>query len=281
MTEWNEGQINANGITIQDYRTGDDKKPSILLLHGIMDSGQCWPRVAVDLEGSYDTIMTDARGHGHSGASTDFSTALLADDAAAVIRALGLEKPYVWGHSMGAITAATLASAYPDLVRAVVLEDPPLRDEPLFQETPHMEFFVTEGEQQEQFGWQWLYELRALPREERIVRGFAMNPNWAREEIPPWADSKAELNIDILEPALAAVAHATPWREVIARIECPILLVTGDPQLHAIVTPEVAQEAAQLWKRGEVLHIRGAGHNVHRDRYDETMASVRDFLRRT
>jgi pimeloyl-ACP methyl ester carboxylesterase len=134
MTTWSEGNVQANGITIHYYRTGGDNKPSILLLHGITDSGQCWPRVAHDLEGSYDVIMTDARGHGHSGGSaTAFSIALLADDAAAAIRALGLEKPYVWGHSMGAITAAMLAASYPDLVRAVVLEDPPLMDKPLFQ----------------------------------------------------------------------------------------------------------------------------------------------------
>ena len=95
MTAWSEGNVQANGITIHYYRTGGDNKPSILLLHGITDSGQCWPHVAHDLEGSYDVIMTDARGHGHSGTSADFSIALLADDAAAVIRVLGLEKPYV------------------------------------------------------------------------------------------------------------------------------------------------------------------------------------------
>jgi pimeloyl-ACP methyl ester carboxylesterase len=89
------------------------------------------------------------------------------------------------------------------------------------------------------------------------------------------------LNIDNLEPALAAVAQATPWREVISRIQCPILLITGDPEPYAIVTPEVAQEAAHLWKYGEVLHISGAGHNIHRDRYDETMTPVRAFLSRT
>ncbi len=281
MTAWSEGNVQANGITIHYYRTGGDKKPSILLLHGITDSGQCWLRVAHELEGSYEVITTDARGHGHSGTSTDFSIALLADDAAAVIQALGLEKPYVWGHSMGAITAATFAAAYPDLVRAIVLEDPPLRDEPLIQTTPDKALFQTGSEQQEQNGWQWLFELRALPREERIARGFSLNPNWAKEEIIPWADSKAELNIDTLEPALAAVPHATPWREVISRIECPILLITGDPELYAIVTPEVAQEAAQLWKHGELLHISGAGHNIHRDRYDETMTSVQAFLNRT
>jgi pimeloyl-ACP methyl ester carboxylesterase len=56
--------------------------------------------------------------------------------------------------------------------------------------------------------------------------------------------------------------------------------ITGDPGLHAIVTPKVAQEAAQLWKNGEVMHISGAGHSIHRDRYNETMAAVRAFLHR-
>jgi pimeloyl-ACP methyl ester carboxylesterase len=280
MTAWSEGNVQANGINIHYYCTGDNNKPSILLLHGITDSGQCWPRVAHDLEGSYDVVMTDARGHGHSGTSgADFSIALLADDAAAVIRALGLEKPYVWGHSMGAITAAMVAANYPDLIRAVVLEDPPLMDKPPSQ-ADVKKGFVTNEEQQAQYGWQWLFDLRALPREERIARGFTMNPNWAEEEIIPWADSKAELNIDILESALAAVNNVR-WREVLSRIECPILLITGDPELGAIVTPEAAQEAARLWKNGEVAHIRGAGHNIHRDRYDETMAVVRAFLNRT
>ena len=125
MTAWSEGDIQANGITIHYYRTDGNNKPPILLLHGFTDSGLCWPRVSHDLEGSYDVTMTDARGHGHSGDSAaDFSLALLADDAAAVIGALNLEKPYVLGHSMGAMTAATVAATYPDLVRAIVPEDP-------------------------------------------------------------------------------------------------------------------------------------------------------------
>jgi N-formylmaleamate deformylase len=282
MTAWSEGDVQANGITIHYHRTGGTSKPFLLLLHGITDSGLCWSRVAHDLEDSYNVIMTDARGHGHSGTSaTAFSIALLADDAAAVIRALNLEKPFVGGHSMGAITAATLAATYPDLVRAVVLEDPPLMDKPLFQTNVDKALFQTGGEQQDQYGWQWLFDLRALSREERNARGFAVNPTWVEEEIIPWADSKAEFNIDILEPALAAVSNAAPWREVMSRIECPILLITGDPELHAIVTPEVAQEAARRWKNSEVVHISGAGHNIRRDRYEETMAAVRAFLSRT
>src|SRR2546427_1340331 len=152
MTAWSEGNVQANGITIHYHRTGGNNKPSILLLHGITDNGLCWSRVAHDLEGSHNVIMTDARGHGRSdGIATGFSINILADDAAAVIRALDLEKPFLFGHSMGAITAATVAATYPELVRAIVLEDPPLRDKSLFQ---------TNVEQQDEQAWQWLFDLR-------------------------------------------------------------------------------------------------------------------------
>jgi N-formylmaleamate deformylase len=192
MTEWFEGNVHANGITIQYHRTGGNNTPSILLLQGITDSGLCWSRVAHDLEGSYKVIMTDARGHGRSGGSaTGFSLTLLAEDAAALIRALNLEKPFLFGHSMGAITAATVAALYPDLVRAIVLEDPPLVDKPLVQ---------IDEEQHDQQAWPWLFDLRALPREERIARGLAMNPSWVEEEVNPWANSKAEFHTDVLSP---------------------------------------------------------------------------------
>ena len=166
---------------------------------------------------------------------------------------------------MGAITAALLAATYPGLVRGIVLEDPPLLDK------------STAQAQEDLQSWQWLYDLKTLSREERIARGFAMNPGWVEEEIIPWADSKAEFHSDILVPALTAI-HDVDWRDIIARIACPILLITGDAERGAIVTPEIAQEAAHLWQQGEVVHIDGAGHNIHRDRYEETMAAVHDFL---
>src|SRR5438046_1881824 len=206
-TEWLAGEVSANVIALRCYRTGGDKKPSILLLHGFTDNGLCWSRVAHELEGSYDVVMTDARGHGRSGGiATGFSTTILADDAAALIRAVGLEKPYLLGHSMGARTAATVAANYADLVRAIVLEDPPLVERLSFQ--------TNEGQAGRQ-RWQWVFDLKALPREERIARGFALNPKWAEEEVIPWADSKAEVQTDVLERGGAASSY--PWREIIAR----------------------------------------------------------------
>ena len=111
MTEWPDKYIHANGIDIHYYRTGGANKPSIILLHGVMDSGQCWPRVAHNLQERFDVIMPDARGHGRTaGSLKGLSYNVLAADVAALIHALDLEKPYFFGHSMGAITAATAAA---------------------------------------------------------------------------------------------------------------------------------------------------------------------------
>jgi pimeloyl-ACP methyl ester carboxylesterase len=167
---------------------------------------------------------------------------------------------------MGAITAAALAAEYPELVRALLLEDPPLRDGGTFQmPAGFME------ERRREFA-----TLAAMPAEERTAKGAALNPGWEMVEIEPWAQSKTEVDPAVL--GYFGSFDRYPWREALARIQCPGLLITGDPDRMAIVTPKVAQEAVALWQRGKVAHLAGAGHCIHRDRYAETMAAVDAFL---
>jgi pimeloyl-ACP methyl ester carboxylesterase len=94
MTAFQEGIVQANGLAIQYYRSGAQHRQTLLLLHGITDGGLCWTPVEQALAARYDVLMTDARGHGKTRGPLDgFSGETLARDAAAVIRALGLESP--------------------------------------------------------------------------------------------------------------------------------------------------------------------------------------------
>jgi len=270
MTDWAEGEVEANGNVIHYHRTGG-AGPAILLLHGITDNGLCWSRVARDLERDYDVIMPDARGHGRSsGVESGFSVDVLADDVIALIQGLGLDRPYLYGHSMGAITAAAVAARHPESVRAIVLEDPPLKDDRL-EHGPR-----PEEDARQAHARQWLLNLRMQSHEERIVRAAASNPDWVEDELIPWAASKAELDLGVHE--YRETLSSYPWRTILPRIACPVLLVTGDPERGAIVTPEIAREAERLLKDGRVANIAGAGHSIHRDRYQETMAAVCAFL---
>ena len=125
MTHWQSGDIMVNGLLLHYTRTGGARPPAVLA-HGFSDDGLCWTPVAEALAPDYDVVMVDARGHGRSAAPEQgYGSADHANDLAGVIQALGLKRPAVLGHSMGAASTLVLAGMYPDLPRAILLEDPP------------------------------------------------------------------------------------------------------------------------------------------------------------
>ncbi len=271
MAEWASGDVAANGITIHYYRTGGDR-PALVLNHGATDNGLCWTRLARALEGDYDVIMPDARGHGLSQAPDDgYDSPTRAADLAGFIRALGLDKPAVGGHSMGAMTTFYLAALYPDLPRCAILEDPVFRQE---ASGPSEEELRARGERMRQEA----EERRTLGRDGIIARGRERNPNWDESEFGPWADAKLQVSPKFGMGRSMRPAEQTAWRDLIPKITCPTLLVTGDPEKGAIVTPEAAEEAARLNPRLRVVRLRGAGHNIRREQFDGYVRAVRDFL---
>ncbi len=261
MGEWASGDVDVNGVRLHYHRTGGGGRP-LVLLHGFSDSGLCWTRVARDLEADYDVIMPDARGHGRSdrgGAAFDGSQR--AADAAGVIRGLGLDRVAVAGHSMGAATAAELAATDPDLVACLVLEDPPWRDE--MQATPGR--------------WDYIKHCQELPAEEVPAYCRELHPTWDEDEVGPWADAKRRFDLSLLEAPRPG--SPPPWRDLAARIRCPLLLLTADTDRGAIVTPEGGAEAARL-AGGLLEHIAGAGHNIRREQYQAYRAAFVQFLHR-
>ena len=173
-----------------------------------------------------------------------------------------MRKPYLMGHSMGAETTATTAAAYPDLVGCAVLEDPPWREQ-----TP------TPEEQKAMFE-EWrdrMIERKAKTRQGIVETGRKENPKWAEIEFGPWSEAKLQVSMNVLQ---AVNMPRKPWRDIIGKITCPTLLVTADPALGAIVTPEVAAQATRQSPHIQVARIEGAGHNIRRENFDQFMNAV-------
>lgn len=267
MSDWSSGDVIANGIKLHYHRTGGDKPP-VVLLHGITDNGLCWTRLARALEAGYDLIMLDARGHGLSDApEAGYTPDDHAGDVAGLIQALGLGRPVVIGHSMGAGTAAATAANYPERVGAVVLEDPPWWAKPPISGDVHAELE------------EWragIVANKAKSVEELVALCRTQNPTWDEAEWLPWAESKRQVS-----PRVVGYmgGRLRPWQEVARRITCPVLLVTANPEAGAIVTPELAQEAADLMVDCRVVHIAGAGHNIRREQFQAYVGAVSEFLR--
>lgn len=267
-SHWHEQDLVVDGICIHYTRTGAGEKPPLVLAHGFSDNGMCWLRVARELEAYFDVILPDARGHGKSARLHPGEVVDMAADLAGLIRGLGLDRPIVGGHSMGANTAGLAAYRHPELVRALVLEDPGWRDRPEREEREEVENkpnpFV-----------EWLLSLESKSLDEIAAWGRADSPNWDEEEMPAWAESKRQLDKTIFQTENAADHD---WREIAAGLRCPTLLVTAEVEKGAIVTPAVAEEMARLNPLVQVARIAGAGHSIRRDQFAAYMSVVVGFL---
>jgi pimeloyl-ACP methyl ester carboxylesterase len=234
------------------------------LLHGFSDNGLCWMPLAQDLEADYDVIMPDARGHGLSDRVVIGQEIDGAGDAAGLIQTLGLQKPVVGGHSMGGIIATEFGARYPDLARGLFLEDPawidPNPGDPPMKRNPIFE---------------WLLHIDELTLEEIEAKGRAENPTWPEIEMPPWTESKRQLDKHIFE----VVNVRKPWRQFVAAFQVPALLITADVERGAIVSSERAQEAAGLSPSLQIAAVQDAGHNIRRENYPAFMAALRTFLK--
>lgn len=268
MPTWTEGDVSANGIRLHYYRTGGDKPP-VVLVHGITDNGLCWTRLARALEQDYDLIMVDARGHGRSSApAAGYDNADHAADVAGLIQTLRLHQPVLIGHSMGAIISATLAANHPELVRAVGLEDPPWRLDPEVQPTAERLAFAE----------QWRADVVArqqLTLAQIIARGREQSPTWADEEFEPWAQAKLQVSPQAID---FVRGENLRWSDYIARLKAPTLLVTGDIERGAIVSPQTAKAVAEMNPNIRVVLIADAGHSIRREQFAPYLEAVRHFL---
>ena len=109
----------VNGINLY-YETHGSGRPMILL-HGGLGSGEMFGPILPALAKEHQVIAVDLQGHGRT-ADIDrpIDIRLMADDIAALIDQLGLEKPDVVGYSLGGGVALQTAAKYPDKIGKLV-----------------------------------------------------------------------------------------------------------------------------------------------------------------
>jgi N-formylmaleamate deformylase len=266
---WESGFVEANGLRVHYTRTGGSGSP-VVLAHGVTDDGLCWTPVAEALAAEYDVIMVDARGHGRSEAGAGgFGITELASDLAGVIAALGLRRPAVLGHSLGAATALVLAGNYSEVPGVILLEDPPAWWVPGGR--------PDEAERRANMRAR-LIELKRKTREELIADQRTELPGWSEAELGPWADAKQRVSCDVWERFTGSPAASLDWPATLDRIACPTLLITADPERGAIVTEADGEALHGLVPQLRTAHIPGAGHSIRREQFARYLEVVRGFL---
>jgi pimeloyl-ACP methyl ester carboxylesterase len=276
MSAWSDGIVSANGLSIHYYRTGGDK-PVVVFNHGAGDDGLCWTRVVKELEADYDCIMVDGRGHGKTiGGKGDYSTAQRVADLASLVQALKLERPVVGGHSLGADTSMNFAATYPELTRAVFLEDPPILQPGQKFGDGTKEYKVEDlGKMMARF----MRVFKIMPKFIAIPVARKMSPTYPDDEINPWVNSKKRVSSDFLNSMTSMDFESAAPLDVFKRIVVPVLLFIGDNEKMSIVSIESAQKASDCNAKVQVVHLVGASHDIRRTRFDGYVPALKDFLK--
>jgi len=111
------------------YAEGPDNGPALLLLHAQIMDWLDYSRVLPELSKSYHIFVVDYNGHGKTTAPASPMNANTIGNILATFMKDKIKEPaFVSGNSSGELLTVWLAANKPQLVRAILLEDPPYEE---------------------------------------------------------------------------------------------------------------------------------------------------------
>jgi 3-oxoadipate enol-lactonase len=234
-------KIDVNGISLAYTRRGVGKP--LMLLHGFPFDHRAWDSVVSLLEGEFDLLLPDLRGFGESTTvDTQYHIADMADDLAALLDYLGIEKIAIAGHSMGGYVALAFAKKYPQRVAGLGL----ISSQAVADTSERKEGRYKTAQDVEQNGVEVVAE--------------AMTPKLTARE-----DAQAVVKQLILQQgkagvigALKAMAEREDSTPILSSFAFPVTLVHGDAD--ALIPLEKSQEIKEALSSAQLVVLEGAGH---------------------
>ena len=244
----------GGGLRLHVREWGDRHGPSLLLVHGWSQSQLCWARqVEGRLAQGFRIVTFDIRGHGMSekppGADPYRDAGLWADDVAAVIDRLGLDRPVLVASSYGGFIATDFVRAYGEqaiaginLVGGAVLLKPPRFDHigpGLLENAP------------DACGPDLATNIAAI---RRFLAASSARP-------PSPEDSSTALGWNMVVPAEvrgALISREISADDVLSSLTVPVLVTHG--RADAIVLPSMAEHVLDVCPTAEPSWYDDTGH---------------------
>lgn len=278
-TPASERFVEANGLRFHLYDWGGAGRP-VLLLHGLASNARIWDFVAPLLAERARVVAVDQRGHGLTTApDTGYGFAETAADLAALIAALGFDRPVIVGHSWGANVAVECAARQPGLAAGLALVDGGIfspRSDGLSWEEAERRLAPP--------------RIAGTPRTRLLerIRSGDLAPYWRPELEPIIMAGFAVAPDDTVAPRLSFEHHMqivralweadTPAR--FPELDCPVLVL---PSLNG-GAEQVAQKreralaAARRLPHGSVVWLEDAIHDVPLQRPELVARAIGAFL---
>ncbi len=256
-----------NGINLF-YEVHGEGEP-LLLIYGLAGRGNGWKFQVEALAPNFRMITFDNRGVGESDQPAEaYSLAGMADDAAGLLDALGIESAYVFGISMGGMIAQEFALRHPQRVRKLALGC----THPGIKHCVPSPAWVTEI----------FKSLPGKPREQAVREGVAFNyspytqqhrPELIESLIPLFVDNRQRLH-GYLNQINAVWAFDAFDR--LPQIAVPTLVMTGTDDV--LVPPGNSKIIAERIPNARLMEFSNAGHLFFIEKAAEVNQALLEFF---
>jgi N-formylmaleamate deformylase len=253
----------ANGIRLHYLEFfSEPKAPAILLLPGITSPGVTWSFVAEQLASTHRVFVLDIRGRGLSENRSGLGYTLddYAGDARSVIEVLGLDRPVVIGHSMGARIAARLGATAQQLPSKLILVDPPLSG-------PGRAPYPTALSN-------YLNAIDAASRGATVDQFRRFTPTWTDEQIALRLEWLPTCSVEAVTQS-HRMFHEEDIFPDFPHLICPTLFIYAAKA--TVVTAEQAKDIGRILPKGQTVSV-AAGHMIPWDNLQDFLAAIRSFL---
>lgn len=278
--------VRAGDLRIHVSQWGDPAAPPVLLLHGLRDHSRSWDWTANALQGRFNLIAPDLRGHGDSDWTEleGYALSSYVLDLADVVTALGLDRYAIVGHSLGGALGLRLAAAFPDKVAAVsgveCVEMPIVRDERAKPRPYPQRMREWIGQRQAnrartRGGYPSIAAARErMQREQQLLDDETLD-HLAAHALRLHGDGTWHWKFDPgLLPRAPHDQFGLEQDQILDAVECPVLLQYGDA---GWVPMPPAERLARL-RNHRMIPFPGGTHWLHHEQREKYIRSVTDFL---
>ncbi|MEK8143083.1 alpha/beta hydrolase [Streptomyces sp. M10(2022)] len=232
-----------------------------MILPGITSPAVTMDFVARELTDLVRPVVLDIRGRGLSDDGDAYDLESYAQDTETVITELGLDRPVLFGHSMGARIAAVTAARAKVALRGSVLADPPMSGPGRDPYPTTLDAFMGQLDQAQ----------RGTDADE-VARAW---PRWPRHE----QELRARWLTSCGEEALRATHQGFETEDFFdwwPAVPTPVTMLYGDGS--PVVTSAGVQEAARTHAKAQITSVPDAGHMIFWDSPGPALAAVREAL---
>lgn len=258
--------IQINGVTLHYEWHGPEDAPVVVLSNGVLANTASWFNQTPVLSKRFRLLLYDCRGQGRSEhPAGPYSMDMHADDLAALLRALGIEKAHIGGISYGGEISLLFAAKYPEMTRTVIAMSAVSEVHPFLK--AQIDLWTAAAQTRDP----------ALFFQATVTHNFsaafiAANQAFLQASVPRFA----ALDIDAVL-ALFDAFQRLNITDRLSAITVPTLLLYGAED--ALKPPAVyGRIIAERISHAEFLTVPGAGHVVIWEKPDAVNSALMGFL---